>query len=350
MEIYRVFRKKCIDKNHYIWLALGLLFFVIMTYRVMNDEYVAFRSLFMEPKRIEAGEDLGKYNRYEVVCDVPYVLANKVDFFVYEEDVRWKEDISYRFVGLDNNKENPFLFEVDGEGKYGIAMDMVAETTKGRKSKFDKVTVQGYVTKLSDEEAMRYINGLKAYYGESDYSDIEEVYFISPWSSFWGWQRFELECKIFLWIFSMFTLFIPAYVVCHLYANVGLKKQIQKWNADENDIDQDFVRAWEADDGLWIGDCYTYYAISDSAVLFPNSEIVWIYKETVSRKKQDLLVFYTLDKRRYSKYVDKSMTECILSYYEKQYPRILVNQYNKELLHMFKNNYNVFLDLKYRQG
>ena len=69
MEIYKVFRKRCIGKNHYVLLAVTFLFFAVMTYHVMNDDRIAFLSLFTAPKRIEAGEDLEKYCRYEVVCD-----------------------------------------------------------------------------------------------------------------------------------------------------------------------------------------------------------------------------------------------------------------------------------------
>lgn len=218
----------------------------------------------------------------------------------------------------------------------------------GKTSKFDKITIEGYVAKMPKEDALRYIKGLKAYYGETAYSDAEDVYCITPDTFYWHWERLELEYKILIWLFSIFSLAIVFFIVQRLYTNVGLKQHMKKWNADENDVNEDFVHAWEADDNFWVGDDYTFLAINDSAMMFPNRAIVWIYKENFSRKNRDLLVFYTLDKRRYTKYVDKSMTECILAYYEKHNPAALVNQYNNELFRMFKENYDAFLNLKYR--
>lgn len=352
MEIYKVFRKRCIDVTFCVWLLIGLIYLTYTTYQVLNDEYVSFFSAF-GTKRIEAGEDLKKYHRYEVTCDVRYILANKVDFFAYEENDTWKPVKSYVFVGLDENMENPFLFEVSGEKEYEMAQSMVEKTNlilsgDTKKQYVGRVTATGYVKKVEADDVSRCIKGLNSYYGEDIYSETDDLYYISAWNSFWGFQNLMMAIKVLGWFSSMIFAGIPFVILCQTFRNTGLKRYIRKWNVDDTAANQDFVMAWEPVDDLWIGEKYTFCINRKVPFMVPNSEIVWMYKEDIKSKQQDRIAFYTLDKTKYSKNVDKGMADYILSYYENNYKRILIGN-NQELSRLFKDNYNMFLDITYRQ-
>lgn len=353
MEIYKVFRRRCIDVTFCVWLMIGLIYLSFITYHILNDEYLSPFALF-GPKKIEAGEDLEKYHRYEVTCDVRYILANQVDFFVYEENDQDKPEISYTFVGLDEDLENPFLFAVSAESEYEMAQSMVEKTNlilNGNKQKqyVGRVTVTGYVIKLENTDATRYIKGLNSYYGKDIYSETEDVYCITTWNPAWGFQNLMMIIQILGWFSAVLFTGIPLIILCQTLRNTGLKRYIRKWNVDDALANQDFVMAWEAVDDLWIGEKYTFCVNRKVPFMIPNSEIVWMYKEDVKSKKQDRIVFYTLDKTKYSKNVDKGMVDCILSYYDKNFKRILIGN-SEGYSRLFEKDYNVFLDIRYRQG
>ena len=356
LKMYEVFRKRCEDKTYYEWLIIALCLVIFFTYKVITDENIAILGFLFGPVKIEAGEDLAKYDRYRVTCEVPYVFSEQKDFWVTEEDTNILR--TYSYVGLDKNLENPFVFHVNLESEDVIAEEMVRKTKRiyygeDMKKSIGTLRVEGYVRPMDDQYTSYYMEGLNAFYKEERYKDDEDFEAYAIYKSnnaFWGICEFAMLIKVFFWIASIIFAYIPLKIILDIYNNTKLKKYMQMNKVDENFLNQDFLSAWEFSDNYWIGDEYTYYVYNKNLSLFLNKDIVWAFTENTKRNGKTCLVFYTLSRRKHTIYVNTDMVEDILSYYEKKYSRILIGSNNKEMHRLFKENYNVFLDIHYRKN
>ncbi len=353
LKMYEVFKERTVTTADRIFYMLLVCFVVCLFVWVLTDKYTAPGSLFVSPKEIKAGENLQRYNRQQVTCEIPYVINTVVNFYdsdLYDENDEYVEYYTHGYVGVDENLENPFFFFVPPERKEEV--DQMLEQTweivydGAPKRDIGTLRVTGYV-RISHEKHMHfYENALTEVYGNTDLlrSMGYKAYVLDDQNVSFGKDRvYTMYLRLTVFLVVLLRTISTFWKVMGYRNRRYIKKYLNKYRLNEYELNQEFVGASEIAHNYWVGRNYMFCLQGNVPVVFLNNEIVLVYATNASFN------FCTLDQTRFSTMKEEFEIRRLLSYYEMNYPRVVVG-INEEIHRLLMTDFDAFLEIKYRKN
>lgn len=351
--MYEVFKERTVTAADRIYYILLLCLVVCLFVWVMTDKYTAPSSLFVSPKEIKAGENLQKYNRQQVTCEIPYVVNTVVNFYdsdLYDENDEEVEYYTHGYVGLDENLENPFFFFVPPERKEEV--DRMLEQTWEiiydgvPKRDIGTLKVTGYV-RISREKHMRfYENALLEVYGNTELLQNMgyQAYVLDDQNISFGRDRvFTMYQKLAVFFVVLLRTIFVFWKIMGYRNRRYIKKYLNKYRLNEYELNQEFAGASEIAYNYWVGKNYTFCLQGNVPLVLMNNEIVLVYASNA------FFNFYTLNQARFSIAKEDGEIRRLLTYYELNYPRVVVG-INEEIHRLIMTDFDAFLEIKYRKN
>ena len=353
LKMYEVFKERIVTVSDKAFYTVLVCLVVCLFAWIFTDEYTLPTSLFVPPKKITAGENLQKYNRQQVTCEIPYVINHVVDFYrddLYDEGDENIQFYTHGYVGVDENFENPFFFFVPPERKEEVD-EMLEKTWKivydgAPEEDIGTLEVTGYV-RVSKEKHMRfYENALLEVYGDTEllHDMGYKAYVLDDQNVSFGKDRvFVMYIKLAIFLVILLRTISVFCKVMGYQNRRYVKKYLNRYRLNEFEMNQEFIAAKEITDNYWIGRNYTFWISGNIPFIVTNKEIVLVYATNSGFN------FYTLDRKRYS--IKKSDWEIqhMLDYYEMNFPHVVVGM-DEEIHRMIMTDFDAFLELKYRKN